>query len=91
MTCAPSRTRQHAMADNEGVTKAVASFYRDDSDTVSLGLPCDPCSNIIPVNFFLSEMREISPCHDRDFRKPPGDFEDFRRISDDFRTIPERC
>ena len=41
------------MADNKGVTKAVASFYRENSDTVSLGLPCDPRPNIIiPVNFF---------------------------------------
>ena len=40
------------MADNEGVTKAVASFYWDDSDTVSLGLPCDPPPNTIPVIFF---------------------------------------
>ena len=47
-----ARTRQHEMADNEGVTKAVASFYRYHSDTVSLGLPCDPRPNIIPVNFF---------------------------------------
>ena len=52
MTCTPPRTRQHEMADNEGVTKAVASFYRYHSDTVSLGLPCDPRPNIIPVNFF---------------------------------------
>ena len=26
----PLSTRQHTMAANEGVTKAIASFYRDD-------------------------------------------------------------
>ena len=31
---APLRTRQHTMAANEGVTKAIASLFRDDSDTV---------------------------------------------------------
>ena len=29
-------TRHHTMAANEGVTEAVASFYRGDSDTVFL-------------------------------------------------------
>ena len=34
----PLGTRQHTDAANEGVRKAVATFYRDDSDTVFLGL-----------------------------------------------------
>ena len=46
---APPRTRQHIMSDNESVTKVIASFYRDDSDTVYLGL--DLRSDIIPANF----------------------------------------
>ena len=91
MNCAPPRTRQRAMVDNEGVAKAVASFYRDDSSTVSLGLPYDPLPNIIAVNFsewnagdFHLAMTEISG-------NVPATSEDFRRISEDFRTIPERC
>ena len=84
MTSAPPRMRQRAIADNEGVAKAVASFYPDDSNKVSLGLPYDPRPNIIPVNFFLSVMTEISG-------NVPATSEDFRRISEDFRTIPERC
>ena len=40
------------MADNEGVTKAIASFYQDDSDTVFLDLSYDLDPNIIPANFF---------------------------------------
>ena len=47
------------MAANEGVTKAIASFYYDDSDTVFLDLFYDLRPNIIPGNFFLSNMREI--------------------------------
>ena len=36
---APLKTRQHTMLlSNEGVRKAIASFYRDDSATVFLGL-----------------------------------------------------
>ena len=35
---APLRTRQHTTADSEGVTKAIASFFRDDSDTVFLSI-----------------------------------------------------
>lgn len=76
------------MADNEGVTKAVARFYRDYSDTVSLSLSYDPRPIIIPVNVFGVKCLRFSPCHDRDFRKRTGDF---RLISEYFRTIPERC
>ena len=75
---------QRAIADKEGVAKAVATFYRDDSNTVSLGLPYDPRPNIIPVIFFLSVMTEISG-------NVPATSEDFRRISGDCRTFPERC
>ena len=36
---APLRTRQYMMAANEGVTKAIASFFfRDDSGTVFLSI-----------------------------------------------------
>ena len=36
---APLRTRQHTMAANKDFTKAIASFFfRDDSDTVFVGI-----------------------------------------------------
>ena len=44
------RTRQHMTSDNESVTKVIASFYRDDSDTVYLGFCYDLRSDIIPAN-----------------------------------------
>ena len=79
------------MVDNEGGAKTVASFYRDDSNEVSFGLPYDPRPNIIAVNFsewnpgdFHLVMNEISG-------NVPATSENFRRISEDFRTIPERC
>ena len=91
MNCTPLRTRQRAMVDNEGGAKTVASFYRDDSNKVSFGLPYDPRPNIIAVNFsewkagdFHLVMNEISG-------NVPATSENFRRISEDFRTIPERC
>ena len=55
------------MAANEGVTEAIASFYRGDSDTVFLDFSCDLHSNIIPANIFLSQMHEASPCYYQDF------------------------
>ena len=45
-------TRDHTMGANEGVTEAVASFYRGDSDTVFLDFSYDLRPNIIPANFF---------------------------------------
>ena len=45
-------TCPHTMAANEGVTEAVASFYRGDSDTVFLDFSYDLRPNIIPANFF---------------------------------------
>ena len=37
-------------SDNESVTKVIASFYRDDSDTVYLGFCYDVRLDIIPAN-----------------------------------------
>ena len=48
--------------------------------------------NIIPANFFWVKCVRFSPCHDRDFRKRPGDFRRFPtnfRISEYFRTLPK--
>ena len=85
---APLRTRQHTMAaQNEGVTQAIGSFYWDDSETVFLGLltiyvpilylPTFPESN---AGDFRLVMTEISV-------NVPATSEDFRRISEDFRTL----
>ena len=74
----------HTMAANEGVTKAVASFYWGDSDTVFLDLSYDLRPNIIPANL-PTQMCEASPCYDRDFRKRPGDF---RRFPTTFQRLP---
>ena len=87
---APLRTRQHTMAaQNEGVTQAIGSFYWDDSETVFLGLltiyvpilylPTFPESN---AGDFRLVMTEISV-------NVPATSEDFRRISEDFRTLPK--
>ena len=87
---APLRTRQHTMAaQNEGVTQAIGSFYWDDSETVFLGLltiyvpilylPTFPESNAWD---FRLVMTEISV-------NVPATSEDFRRISEDFRTLPK--
>ena len=87
---APLRTRQHTMAvQNEDVTQAIASFYWDDSETVFLGLltiyvpilylPTFPESN---AGDFRLVMTEISV-------NVPATSEDFRRISEDFRTLPK--
>ena len=45
--------------------------------------------NIIPANFFWVKCVRFSPCHEGDFRKRPGDFRRFRRISEDLRTLPK--
>ena len=45
--------------------------------------------NIIPGNFFWVKCVRFSPCHDRYFRKLPGDFRRFSIISEDFRTLPK--
>ena len=86
---APLRTRQHTMAgQNEGVTQAIGRFllrwFRDGFSWYSYDLRL----NIIPANFFWVKCVRFSPCHDGDFRKRPGDFRRFRRISEDIRTLP---
>ena len=87
---APLRTLQHTMAANEGVTKAIASFF---PTWLLYGLSylCyDLCANIIPANFFWVKCVRFSPCHDRDFRKPPVERR-LPKISDDFPKTSERC
>ena len=87
---APLRTRQHTMAaQNEGVTQAIGSFYWDDSETVFLGL----LTIYVPILYlptfsesnawdFHLVMNEIS-------RNVPASSKDFRRISEDFRSLPK--
>ena len=48
----PLGTHRPMMAANEGITEAIASFCRGDSDTVFLDLSYNLRSNIIPANFF---------------------------------------
>ena len=52
----PPRTHRDTKAANEGVTKAIASFCRDDSDTVYLGLSYDLV--VVPILYLptLSQM-----------------------------------
>ena len=87
---APLRTRQHTMAaKNEEVTKAIASFYWDYSETVFLGL----LTIYVPIlhlpTFFESNAWDFHLV----MTKIPGNVlatsEDFRRISQDFRTFPK--
>ena len=82
---APLKTRQHTMLlSNEGVRKAIASFYRDDSATVFLGLLTIFVPKIYLPTFSVKCVR-FSPCRDRDFRKRPGYFQIFPT---NFRTLP---
>ena len=66
------------MSANEGVTKAIASFYQGDSDTVFLDL-----SYYYTCQLFLSQMREIFTLS---WPKFP---ETSLRLSEDFRTLPK--
>ena len=73
------------MSANEGVTKAIASFYQGDSDTAFLDL-----SYYYTCQLFQSQMREIFTL------SWPGlsgnvlpTYEDFRRLSEDVRTLPK--
>ena len=47
----------------------------------------------LPINYFLSQMSEASPCYDRDFQKRSGDFLrflTFQRLPNFAKTVP-RC
>ena len=70
------------MAATEGVTKAIASFYRDDSDTdfLMIYVPVSPANFSNTWDFHL--MTEISG-------NVPATSEDFRRLSEDFQTLPK--
>ena len=87
---APLRTRKHTMAaQNEGVIQAIGSFYWDDSETVFLGL----LTIYVPILY----LPTFSESNAWDFRlvmtqisvNVPATSEDFRRISEDFRTLPK--
>ena len=71
------------MAANEGVTKAIASFYRDDSDTDFLTI-------YVPILY----LPTFSESNAWDFHRMtgisgnvPATSEDFQRLSEDFRTL----
>ena len=59
--------------------KAIASIYRDDSDTVFLGLSYDqrPSNACLPTFAGSNVQKKFPPCHNRDFRKRAGDFRRF--------------
>ena len=84
------RTRKHTMAaQNEDVTKATASFYRDDSETFFLVFlrstsQCYTCKAFSESNAwdFQLVMTDISG-------NVPATSEDFQRINEDFRTLPK--
>ena len=87
---APLRTRSiRTDAANEGVRKAVATFYRDDSDTVFLGL----LTIYVPILY----LPTFSESNEWDFHlvvteisgKVPATSEYFRRISEDLQTLPK--
>ena len=84
------RTSQHTIAaENEDDTKAIASFYWDDWETVFLVFLRSTFHCYIPASFFWVKCVRFSPCHDRYFRKLPSDFRRFSIISEDFRTLPK--
>ena len=76
-------------AQNWGVTKVIESFYWDDSETVFLSLltiyvsilylPTFPESNAWDFHLVMTEI-SVSV---------PATSEDFRRISEGFRTLPK--
>ena len=87
---APLRTCEHTMAaQNEGVTQAIGSFYWDDSETVFLG--------ILTIYVSILYLPTVSKSNAWDFRLVMTEIsvnvqatsEDFRRISEDFRTLPK--
>ena len=88
---APLRTRQHTMAaQNEGVTQAIGSFYWDDSELAVF-------LRLLTIYVSISYLPTFSKSNAWDFRlvmteisvNVPATSEDFRRISEDFRTLPK--
>ena len=74
------------MAANEGVTKAIAGFYRDDLDMVFLGLSY---YLNVPI-LYLPTFSGFSLCHyHRISVNVPATFADLRRLSEGFRTLPK--
>ena len=85
-TYAPLRTQQHTDAVNECVRKAIASVYRNDSDTVFLGL----LTIYVPILYcqrFRSQMREIFTLS---WSRIPEMSRRVPKISDEFRETSER-
>ena len=82
------RTRKHTMAaQNEDVTKAIASFYWDDSETFFLVF-LRSTSQCYTCQLFLSQMREIFnlswPIFPETSRRLP-------KISNELPKTSERC
>ena len=83
---APLRPRQHTMAANEGVTKSIASLFRDDSDIVFLSIYV---SILYLPTFSESDAWDFHLVVTEISGNVPATSEDFRRISEDFRTLPK--
>ena len=82
------RTRQHTMAaQNDGVTKAIASFYWDNSETVFLVF-LRSTSQCYTCQLFLSQMREIFTLS---WPRFPETSRRLPKISDVFPKTSERC
>ena len=75
-------------AQNEGVTKAIASFYWDDSGTVFLGRLTIYTSQYYTCQLFLSQMREIFTLS---WPRFPETSRRLPKISDEFPKTFERC
>ena len=82
------RTRQHTMAaQNEGVTKAIASFYWDDWETVFLVF-LRATSQYHTCQLFLSQMSEIFTLS---WPRFPETSRQLPKISDELPKTSGRC
>ena len=87
---APLRTHQHpTAAPNEGVIDRQLAVFTEMIQRRFSWSSYYLRLNVIPANSFWVKCVRFSPCHDGDFSKRPGDFRSFRRISEDFRTLPK--
>ena len=77
------------MAANEGVTKAIPGFYRDDLGMVFLGLSYDqrPNNACLPTFAGSNERKNFHLVITENSENVPAASEDFRRISKDYMYV----
>ena len=80
---APLRTRRHTMLLMRALEKQLQVITGLSWSSYNLR------PNIVLANFLWVKCVRFSPFHDRDFRKRPGYFRIFRRISENFQTLPK--